>query len=151
MNHNTQSDLIGLADVAAKLPKFMSKVPHLLSGLKQAYLRTSNTPAGLGIAFEKAVKRNPHGTALLFEDQKFSYQELNEWANQIGHFYLSLGARKGDVIAVMVENRPELVATVVALAKIGVTSALVNTSQTAKALTHSINLVKPIADIVGEE
>ena len=151
MNHNTQSDLIGLADVAAKLPKFMSKVPHLLSGLKQAYLRTSNTPAGLGIAFEKAVKRNPHGTALLFEDQKFSYQELNEWANQIGHFYLSLGARKGDVIAVMVENRPELVATVVALAKIGVTSALFNTSQTAKALTHSINLVKPIAVIVGEE
>src|SRR5690606_6389079 len=151
MNHNPQSDLIGLADVAAKLPKFMSKVPHLLSGLKQAYLRTSNTPAGLGIAFEKAVKRNPHGTALLFEDQKFSYQELNEWANQIGHFYLSLGARKGDVIAVMVENRPELVATVVALAKIGVTSALVNTSQTAKALTHSINLVKPIAVIVGEE
>lgn len=151
MNHSTQSDLIGIADVAAKLPKFMSKVPHLLSGLKQAYLRTSNTPAGLGIAFEKAVKRNPHGTALLFEDQKFSYQELNEWANQIGHFYLSLGACKGDVIAVMVENRPELVATVVALAKIGVTAALVNTSQTGKALTHSINLVKPIAVIVGEE
>ncbi|WP_407306272.1 long-chain-acyl-CoA synthetase [Acinetobacter sp.] len=151
MNHTPPSDLIGLADIAAKLPKFISKVPHLLSGLKQAYLRTPNTPAGLGIAFEKAVKRNPQGTALLFEDQKFSYQELNEWANQIGHFYLSLGARKGDVIAVMIENRPELVATVVALAKIGVTSALVNTSQTGKALTHSINLVKPIAVIVGEE
>ncbi|MGE8560198.1 MAG: long-chain-acyl-CoA synthetase [Acinetobacter sp.] len=151
MNHTTQSDLIGIADVAAKLPKFMSKVPHLLSGLKQAYLRTADTPAGLGIAFEKAVKRNPHGMALLFEDQKFSYQQLNEWANQIGHFYLSIGARKGDVIAVMVENRPELVATVVALAKIGVTAALVNTSQTGKALTHSINLVKPIALIAGEE
>ena len=151
MNHTPQSDLIGIADVAAKLPKFMSKVPHLLSGLKQAYLRTSDTPTGLGIAFEKAVKRNPRGIALLFEDQKFSYQELNEWANQIGHFYLSLGARKGDVIAVMVENRPELVATVVALAKIGVTAALVNTSQTGKALTHSINLVKPIALIAGEE
>ena len=151
MNHTTPSDLIGIADVAAKLPKFMSKVPHLLSGLKQAYLRTSNTPAGLGIAFEKAVKRNPHGMALLFEDQKFSYQELNAWANQIGHFYLSIGACRGDVIAVMVENRPELVATVIALAKIGVTTALVNTSQTGKALTHSINLVKPIAIIVGEE
>ncbi len=50
--------------------KFISKVPNLLSGLKQAYLRTPNTPAGLGIAFEKAVKRNPHGMALLFEDQK---------------------------------------------------------------------------------
>ena len=36
-------------------------------GLKQAYIRTPNSPAGLGIAFEKAVKRNPHGAALLFE------------------------------------------------------------------------------------
>jgi citronellyl-CoA synthetase len=81
MNHTTPSDLIGIADVAAKIPKFISKVPHLLSGLKQAYLRTSNTPAGLGIAFEKAVRHNPHGTALLFEDQKFSYEALNEWAN----------------------------------------------------------------------
>ena len=104
--HNTQNDLISISDVAAKLPKFISKVPHLLSGLKQAYLRTPNTPAGLGIAFEKAVKRNPQGNALLFEEQKFTYQALNEWANQIGHFYLSIGARKGDVIAVMVQNRP---------------------------------------------
>jgi citronellyl-CoA synthetase len=33
----------------------------IFSGLKQAYLRTPTTPAGLGIAFEKAVKRNPQG------------------------------------------------------------------------------------------
>ncbi len=65
-------------------------------------------------------------------------------------FYPS-GQKKGDVITVMIENRPELVATVIALAKIGVTAALVNTSQVGKVLAHSINLVKPIAVIVGEE
>jgi citronellyl-CoA synthetase len=51
----------------------------------------------------------------------------------------------------MVENRPELIATIVALAKIGVTIALVNTSQVGKILAHSINLVNPIAVIAGEE
>lgn len=151
MSQTTPHDLIGIADVAAKIPKFMSKVPNLLSGLKQAYLRTPNTPAGLGIAFEKAVKRNPDGMALLFEEQKYTYTELNQWANQISHYYLSLGAKKGDVIAVMIENRSELVACIVALAKIGVTAALVNTSQVGKVLAHSINLVNPIAVIVGEE
>ncbi|MEG2358894.1 long-chain-acyl-CoA synthetase [Acinetobacter sp.] len=151
MNQTTQHDLIGIADVAAKIPGFIAKVPSLLSGLKQAYLRTPNTPAGLGIAFEKAVMRNPDGNALLFEDQRFTYTELNEWANQIGHYYLALGAQKGDVIAVMVENRPELVASIIALAKIGVTAALLNTSQSGKALAHSINLVSPIAVIAGEE
>ena len=151
MSQTTQHDLIGIADVAAKIPGFINKVPNLLSGLKQAYLRTPNTPAGLGIAFEKAVKRNPNGNALLFEDQKYTYNELNAWANQIAHYYLSIGAQKGDVIAVMIENRSELVATIVALAKIGVTAALVNTAQTGKVLVHSINLVKPIALIAGEE
>lgn len=151
MSQTSQSDLIGIADVAAKLPQFIRKVPHLISGLKQAYLRTPDTPAGLGIAFEKAVKRHPHGMALLFEEQKFSYNQLNAWANQIAHYYLSLGVRKGDVIAVMLENRPEMIATVIGLAKLGVTAALVNTSQSGKVLIHSINLVKPIALIVGEE
>ncbi|EXB24605.1 AMP-binding enzyme family protein [Acinetobacter baumannii 1437282] len=151
MSQTTQTDIITLGDVATRLPNFIIKVPHILNGLKQAYLRTPSSPAGLGIAFEKAVKRNPQGIALLFEDQSYSYQALNEWANQIAHYYLSLGAKKGDVIAVMVENRPELIASIVALAKIGVTIALVNTSQVGKVLAHSINLVNPIAVIAGEE
>ncbi|APV37278.1 long-chain-acyl-CoA synthetase [Acinetobacter soli] len=151
MSQTTQTDIITLGAVAAKIPQLIPKVPHLLHGLKQAYLRTSASPAGLGIAFEKAVKRNPDGAALLFEDERYTYQELNEWSNQIAHYYLSLGARKGDVIAVMLENRSELLATVIALAKIGVTIALVNTSQTGKVLSHSINLVKPIALIFGDE
>jgi citronellyl-CoA synthetase len=151
MSQTTQTDIITLSDVATRLPNFITKVPHILNGLKQAYLRTPTSPAGLGIAFEKAVKRNPQGIALLFEDQRYSYSALNEWANQIAHCYLSIGAKKGDVIAVMVENRPELIATIVALAKIGVTIALVNTSQVGKVLAHSINLVNPIAVIAGEE
>ena len=151
MSQTTQTDIITIGDVATRLPNFITKVPHILSGLKQAYLRTPASPTGLGIAFEKAVKRNPQGIALLFEDQSYSYRALNACANQIAHYYLSLGAKKGDVIAVMVENRPELIATIVALAKIGVTIALVNTSQVGKVLAHSINLVNPIAVIAGEE
>lgn len=151
MSQTTQHDLIGIADVAAKIPAFLKKVPNLVNGLRQAYLRTPNTAAGLGLAFEKAVQRNPEGIALRFEDQSFSYTELNSWANQIAHYYLSLGAKKGDVVALMVENRPEMVASVIGLAKLGVTIALLNTSQVGKVLAHSINLVKPIAVIVGDE
>ena len=151
MSQTTQTDLIGFADVAERLPQLISKLPNILTGLKQAYIRTPKTPTGLGLAFERAVKRNPYGDALLFENQRYSYQELNNWANQIAHFYLAKGVKKGDVITVMIENRPELIVSVIALAKIGVTTALVNTSQTGKVLTHSINLVKPVAIITGEE
>lgn len=151
MSQTYQNDLIGIKDVAVRLPELVTKLPNILVGLKQAYLRTPKTPAGLALAFERAVQRNPQGTALLFEDQHYSYTQLNEWANQIAHYFDQQGVKKGDVIAVMIENRSELVATVIALAKLGVVTALVNTSQTGKVLTHSINLVKPFAIITGEE
>lgn len=151
MNQSLSPDLIRFSDVAAKLPQFLHKVPNILSGLKQAYLRTSSSPAGLGLAFEKAVKRNPQGIALRFEDQQYSYQTLNDWANQLAHYFVSAGFKKGDVIALMIENRPELVATVVALAKLGIISALVNTSQKGQVLAHSINLVEAKAVITGAE
>ncbi len=81
MSQTSQNDLISIVDVAARLPKLISKAPNLLSGLRQAYIRTPNSPAGLGLAFERAVKRNPYGDALLFEEQRYSYTELNGWAN----------------------------------------------------------------------
>lgn len=151
MNQSQTTDLIHFTDVAAKLPQFLHKVPNILSGLRQAYLRKSTTPAGLGLAFERAVKRAPQNIALRFEEQQYSYQALNDWANQIAHAFVAMGFNKGDVIAVMIENRPELVATVIALAKLGVVSALVNTSQSGKVLAHSINLVQAKAIITGEE
>ena len=151
MSQTKHSDLIGLADLTKRLPQLLAKLPHIAVGLKQAYLRTEKTPAGLALAFEKAAKRNLTGTALLYEDQTYTYNELNQWANQIAKLYLAKGLKKGDVVAVIIENRPELVATILALAKIGVISAMVNTSQTGKVLTHSVNLVKPKALITGEE
>lgn len=65
MSQTTQTDIITLGDVATRLPSFIPKVPHILNGLKQAYLRTSHTPTGLGIAFEKAVKKKSERHCLI--------------------------------------------------------------------------------------
>ena len=46
-----------------------------------------------GIAFEKQSSATLKAS-LLFEEQSYSYQALNEWANQIAHYYLSLGAKR---------------------------------------------------------
>ncbi len=147
----SHSDVITFGQVAKKVPEFLTHLPSMIKGLR---LSTQNDPTrtvGLGWALEKAVQSNPHGSAVLYKDQRFSYTQFNQWANRIAHYFLGQGLGKGDVVAVFIENRPELLATVTGLAKIGVVSALVNTSQRDKVLTHSINLVKPVAAIVGEE
>lgn len=151
MSQPTHQDVIKLSDVAKRVPNLLKKLPHIVNGLILANDTRTTKPMGLGWAFEKSVRNNPYGTALLYKDISLTYSQFNEWINQIAHFFLSKGLQKGDVVAVLVENRPELLASVVALAKIGVTAAMVNTSQTGKVLAHSINLVKPRAIIVGQE
>jgi citronellyl-CoA synthetase len=151
MSQTPHQDVITLSDVAKRIPSLLKKLPHVLNGLILANDTRATKPMGLGWAFEKTVRNNPYGKAILYKDTELTYAQFNEWINQIAHFFLSKGLQKGDTVAVFVENRPELLATVVALAKIGVASALVNTSQTGKVLTHSINLVKPRAIVVGQE
>ncbi len=147
----SQDDVITLSQVARKVPGFLTHLPTMLKGLRISKDTDPNKTVGLGWAFEQATRHNPHGPAVLYQEQRYTYTQFNQWANRIAHYFLMQGFAKGDVVAVLMENRPELLAIAIALAKIGVVAALVNTSQRDRVLTHSINLVKPRAVILGDE
>jgi citronellyl-CoA synthetase len=145
------SDVISATEVAKRIPKLLKKLPHVLRGLSLANDTRPNKPMGLGCEFERATRENPYGIALYYRDAKYTYTQLNTWANQLAHYLLSCGIQKGDVIAVFIENRPELLVSSLACAKVGAIAALVNCSQTNKSLIHSVNLVKPKMMFVGDE
>ncbi len=147
----SQDDVITLSQVARKVPEFLTHLPTMIKGLRISADTDPNKTVGLGWAFEQATRRNPHGPAVLYHEQRYTYAQFNQWANRIAHYFLGQGFAKGDVVALLMENRPELLATATGLAKIGVVCALVNTSQRDRVLAHSINLVKPRAVILGQE
>jgi len=76
--------------------------------------------------------------ALLYEDIKYTYKELNELMNRYANFFLSIGLKKGDVINVLLENRPELMIIIGAMSKIGTIASLINTRQRSASLIHSL-------------
>ncbi|MFL0809495.1 MAG: amino acid adenylation domain-containing protein [Agarilytica sp.] len=45
--------------------------------------------------FEQQVDKTPNKLAYVFEDNRYSYQSLNEEANQLAHYLMSLGVRPG--------------------------------------------------------
>ncbi|HEX4869931.1 MAG TPA: AMP-binding protein, partial [Moraxellaceae bacterium] len=147
----SKQDVITPVAFAKKFAEIAPRLPKMVQGLLLASNTDPTKNVGLGWAIEKATRENPHGTAVLYKDVRLTYTQFNQWANRIAHYFQSQGLQKGDVVAVYVENRPELLAIVTALGKIGVVSAMINTSQTGKVLTHSVNLVKPKMAIVGEE
>jgi len=144
-------DVISFPQFAAKIPQLVSGVTGLIKGLKVGDTTDKTKPVGLGKCLQDCARANPQGTAIAFEDREISYREFDEWTNRIAHCLQSAGIRKGDAVAVMIENRPELLAVITGCAKIGAISALVNTSQRGKVLCHSINLVEPKMAIIGEE
>ncbi|MHA1457402.1 MAG: AMP-binding protein, partial [Promethearchaeota archaeon] len=89
--------------------------------------------------------------ALLYEDIKYTYKELNELMNRYANFFLSIGLKKGDVINVLLENRPELMIIIGAMSKIGTIASLINTRQRSASLTHSLTVNSVKAYIIGEE
>lgn len=147
----SQHTTIRRTQILSRLPGLMLNLPNMIKGIRIANNKDKSKPVGLALCFEAAVRKNPHGPALIFEDRELSYTELNQWANRISHYLLSRGIRKGDSVAIFIENRPELIASVLACANIGAVCAMLNTAQKGKVLTHSIKICEPKMIIVGEE
>lgn len=105
----------------------------------------------LGSVLEAQARKRPHQTCLIFSDRSYTYREINEAANRYSHLFLSRGFKKGDTVALLMENRPEYLIVHAGLAKIGVVPALVNNNIRGDVLVHAINIVSAKALIVGHE
>lgn len=147
----SHKDVITLPMLMAKMPALIKRVPAALKGLKLGNITDKTQPVGLGLCVQDAVQRNPDGTAIMYRDTHLTYRQFNTWVNRIANYLLAQGIKKGDVVAVFVENRPEMLAVITACAKIGAVNALLNTQLTGKVLIHSFNLVKPRLAVIGDE
>ncbi len=105
----------------------------------------------LGKCLERNAVKFSDNKALLYEDQEYTYKELNEWINRYSNFFLSLGVERGEIINVFLENRPELMFIMAAMSKIGTIGSLINTRQRATTLKHSLKLNPVRIYIIGEE
>ncbi len=61
----------------------------------------------------------PNKRALIFEDRPITYQELNLRTNQLCHFLLESGIKKGDRVSVLLYNCHQYIEIFFALSKIG--------------------------------
>ncbi len=147
----SKKDVISRFKMLCKAPYLLSILPSMSKSKEFALIEDPKKPLGLGWIIERAVGLNPDGNAILYDDFRMTYREYNEWVNRFAHYFISRGVKKGDVVAVFIENRPELLACVGAIAKVGAVSAMLNTSQRDKVLIHSCNLVDSKLAVVGEE
>ena len=122
------------------------------NGIRRALART--TPIGKNptrtfcdLAEELAAQYGDR-VALISDRETFSYEQWNGRANRYARWALSQGYKKGDVVALLMPNRPEYLSIWLGLARAGLTTALINTNLSGAGLAHSINISAAKALIV---
>jgi len=78
-------------------------------------------------------------TFLLFEDEKVSYKEMDERANQVGNYLVKEGAGPGVGIANMLPNSPETLYAHFGIQKIGAYTVPVNTELKGEHLAYILD------------
>jgi amino acid adenylation domain-containing protein len=68
---------------------------------------------------EAQSARTPDSVALVFQDQELTYFELNQRANQLGHYLRKLGVGRGDLVALCVERSLDMVVGLLGILKAG--------------------------------
>ncbi|MBQ0745578.1 MAG: long-chain-acyl-CoA synthetase [Marinobacter sp.] len=144
-------DKVRAMDIARRLPGIMKRFPAIAKGLYYYSIKDAQKTITLGTLVENNAEKYANRPAILFEDRSITWGDFNAWSNRIAGYFQAQGLKKGDSIAVFLENRPEVLAVIAGAAKIGVACAMLNSAQKGKVLEHSINLVTPKMVVVGEE
>lgn len=71
--------------------------------------------------FEEQVEKTPDNIAVVFEDKKLTYRELNEKANQLARFLLANSVNTNDIVCLLLDKSLESIISIIATLKVGAT------------------------------
>jgi len=69
--------------------------------------------------FVEQVERTPNAIAVVFEEQKLTYQELNQRANQLAYYLQNLGVKPEVLVGICVERSLEMIVGLWGILKAG--------------------------------
>ena len=145
------SNKLKITDLIPGIVSMGTKLPSIIKGGLSTFTLFDNLPLSIGLVLEGNAIRHKNDPAILFENKRYTYGELNQLVNQYAHILDKMGVRRGDIVNIFLENRPETIMLVAALSKLGAVGSLINPNQRGNVLLHSFQ-IKPVTHcIIGEE
>lgn len=128
--------------------RYARRLSPMKRELDAQFAAETSTTADL---FATALAKYADKTAILFEDREVTFRDLEVQSNAVANWALSVGLKRGDVAALVMENRPEYIVTWLGLTKIGVQIALINYNLVGRSLLHCISVADSKLVIFGVE
>ncbi len=105
----------------------------------------------MSTVIEELAVRFGDAPALLSDRECLTYRGLAERSNQYARWALEQGLAKGEVVCLLMTNRPEYLAIWLGITSVGGVVALLNTNLVGPSLAHCIHVVSPKHLIVAGE
>ena len=110
-----------------------------------------STYTSIGMRIEYWAEKTPNKTALFFKDKSWTWKSVNEETNKFTNYFLKLGLKSDETMAVMMENSPEFLFVTGGISKIKGISSLINVNLRKQPLIHVLKISKPKYIVVDEE
>jgi acyl-CoA synthetase (AMP-forming)/AMP-acid ligase II len=123
-------------------------IGRMLPHLKRALPGAPWNPARL---LEERARQRGSRPALLFEDRRYTWTDVDAEVNRAARAFRELKIGQGDVVALLMDNRPEFLFAITGLNRLRAAGALINTNISGAALAHAIRIAEPVAILVGAE
>ena len=102
-------------------------------------------------AVEDLARRHGERPALLSEREVLTFADYDRRANRYARWARANGVGKGDVVCLLMSNRPEYAAIWLGIVRAGGVVALLNTNLRGAPLAYCINIVRPRHIIVADD
>jgi fatty-acyl-CoA synthase len=123
--------------------------------IARTLLLTRNVHPGAQLSItawtERWARERPNAPAIFCQDRVLTWSELDQGANRFARWTRKINLKKGDVVTLFMENRPEYVMAWLGLVKRGIVAALVNTHLSGQPLSHSLAMAGAKHLILGGE
>jgi amino acid adenylation domain-containing protein len=122
---------------------------HLLHGLNSS-AREHGGATLVHLLFEEQAARSPDAVAVEYEQQRLSYRQLNQQANQLAHHLRSLGVGPDDRVAICLDRGPLMIAAILATLKAGGAYVPLDPAYPDERLAHMLSDSAPAALLAQE-
>jgi len=93
----------------------------------------------IGKILDGKAKENGDKAFLYFKDEVASYEQVNERANSVANGFLNMGLRKGDKVALLLDNCLEFFYVWFGLTKVGIIAVPISPAHKGTILQHMLN------------
>jgi len=100
--------------------------------------------------FEEQVKKTPKNTAIVYENQKLSYEKLNEKVNIVAHKLRDIGVRNDDLVVMLTKRSIEMIVGILSIIKSSGAYVPIDPSYPIKRIVEIIKDCSPKAILIYE-